>query len=104
MLFSWPDDNAILFTKKEFHSLIYISDSYVPPHGGELQPDIENRIVDEDIAVQGPIVIVRGTAVVRLARPKGASDLRDEDRLKLPRRLVLPLLRGQLRIALLQFL
>ena len=39
-----------------------------------------------------------------LARPKGASDLGDEHRLKLPRRLMLPLLGGKLRVAVLELL
>ncbi len=33
-------------------------------HGGEFQSDIQNLIVDNDISVQFPVIIVRGTAVM----------------------------------------
>ena len=47
-------------------------------HGGDLQGDIEQGIVKQDVAVQAPVVIVRGAAVMGLAAAQRAADLHEE--------------------------
>ena len=36
-------------------------------HGRELQRDVQYRIIDDDIGIQLPVIIVRSASVVRLA-------------------------------------
>ena len=59
------DHRLLKWQLRPLHTLFFLQlmeqggSIHPDPHGGELQPDIENRVVDEEIAVQGPIVIVR---------------------------------------------
>lgn len=41
---------------------------------------VQDGIPDDDVPVQGPIIVVRGAAVVRLSGFQCAADLGDKDR------------------------
>ena len=47
-------------------------------HGRKLQSDIQNRIINDDITVQLPVIIVRCTTVVWFAGCQHLTDLHDE--------------------------
>ena len=47
-------------------------------HRGDFQRTIQNRVIEQDIAVHLPIVVVRCAAVVRLAGAQLAADALDE--------------------------
>ena len=44
-------------------------------HAGQLQSNVQDGVVDNDIRVQLPVVIVRGPPVMRFAVPQRAADL-----------------------------
>ncbi len=46
-------------------------------HGGDLQLAVQNLVPEENVAVQVPVVIVRGTAVMGLSGAELAADLHD---------------------------
>ena len=48
-------------------------------HGGKLQCDIQNRIIDHDIRIQRPVIIVRRTAVMAFSGFHDITDLHDAD-------------------------
>ena len=47
-------------------------------HGGQLKRDVQRGMVDENIAVERPIVVVGCASVVRLAAPQRTADAHDE--------------------------
>ena len=73
-------------------------------HAGELIADIEGIVPEQDVPVQVPVVIVRGSPVMGLARTEFFADLHQEGRAMLPDKCIFPLLRGKLRIEILQLL
>ena len=82
-------------------------------HGGQLYAPFQNGIPDEQVAVQSqetvgigraPVVIVRGTVVVRFAVGKFASDADDEHGSVLLANQVLALLGGLVGVHLHEFL
>ena len=52
---------------------------YADTHRGQLQGDVQNRIVNEDVGVQCPVIVVGCTAVVGLAVFELIADLHDAD-------------------------
>ena len=48
-------------------------------HAGQLQRTVQRLVPEEDVAVQRPIVVVGGAAVVGLAALELAADLHDAD-------------------------
>lgn len=73
-------------------------------HRRKLKRDIKNGIVNENIAVQRPIVIVGRASVVLVARFKLAAYLHKENRAVLFSRLVFALLGGEVGIFVLKLL
>ena len=71
-------------------------------HAGQLQGDVQDRVVDDDVRIQGPVVIVRRTSVMGLAVPQGPANLHDADRALGLGYVVLPLLGRIVREHLLQ--
>ena len=63
-------------------------------HGGELQGNIEHRIVDQNIRVELPVVVVRRPPVVGETTAQLVADLHDADGSLGPGDDVLPLLGG----------
>ena len=61
-------------------------------HGGDLQGDVQQRIVEQDVAVQVPVIIVRGTAVMRFPAAQGAAHLHQEYGAVFPGCLIFPFL------------
>ena len=60
-------------------------------HGGDLQRPVQRFIPEENVAVQIPVVIVGGAAVVGLAGAEKSADLHDAGSLMLPDKGVFPL-------------
>ena len=73
-------------------------------HGGDFQRPVQDRVPEEDVAVQAPVVIVRGAAVVGLAGAQRPANLHDAGSGVLPNIGVFPLGWGQVRVHVLQLL
>ena len=73
-------------------------------HAAQLVAALQRVVPEQQVAVQIPIVIVRGAAVVGLAAAQGCTDLHQEGGAVLLDKGVLPLLRGQLGVLVLQLL
>ena len=74
-------------------------------HGGDLKGAIQHGVVHQDIAVQGPVVVVGGAAVVRLAAAlQVIADLHQEHGVVLLTDRILTLLRRIVGPAVLQLL
>lgn len=73
-------------------------------HGGELNGPVQGLVPEEDVAVQGPVVVVRGAAVVGLAGLQSAADLHEEGGGVVLDPVVLPLLGGGVGPQVLQLL
>ena len=73
-------------------------------HGGDLKGPLQNGVPHENVAVEGPVVIVGGTAVMLFAGSQLAADLHEEHGVVLGADGVLPLLGGLVRPAVLQLL
>ena len=74
-------------------------------HGGDLKATLQHVVPHKDIAVEGPIVIVRGAAVVGLAGAlEVVADLHEEHGMVLLTNGVLPLSGGLIGPAVLQLL
>lgn len=73
-------------------------------HGGELNGPVQGLVPEEDVAVQGPVVVVGGAAVVGLAGLQSAADLHEEGGGVVLDPVVLPLLGGGVGPQVLQLL
>ena len=73
-------------------------------HRTDFKSDIQHRIVDDDIAVQLPVVIVRRAAVVGFAGGQCSAYLLKENGTVLLGEFPLALVRTELRIGVLKFL
>ena len=74
-------------------------------HGGNLQRSVQSRQPEEQIAVEIPVIIVRCSAVMRLAASfQRLADLLDEDALLFPGNCIFPVLDGKIRIQIFQLL
>ena len=73
-------------------------------HAGQFQRTAQRLVPEEDIAVQRPIVIVGGTAVVGLAALELAADLHNADGAVLLGIGVLALFRGEIGVYIFQLL
>ena len=74
-------------------------------HGGDFKAALQHRIPEQDVAVQRPVVVVGGPAVVGLAGAlQRAADLHEEHGVVFPADGVLPLFGGQVGPAVLQLL
>ena len=73
-------------------------------HGRQLQCNIQRFIVDDDIPVQRPVVIIRSAAVMRFAGSQSVSDLHQEHSTILLRSKTFPLPRRLIRITVFQLL
>ena len=73
-------------------------------HAGQLQRAAQRLVPEQNIAVQRPVVIVRGTAVVLDAAFQLAANLHDAHRFVLLHKGILPLLGGQVGVTILQLL
>ena len=78
---------------------------YPDAHGGNLQRPVQYRIPEKDVAVQVPVIIVRGTTVMGFAGAKLAADLHNAGGLMIAKIRRLPLRAGfQVGIQVFQFL
>ncbi|CDC71191.1 unknown [Oscillibacter sp. CAG:155] len=73
-------------------------------HGGELKAAFQNRVPHENVTVEIPVVIVRGTAVMGLTRSELLANLHQEHGVMLPADRSLPLVGGQVREPVFQLL
>jgi len=67
-------------------------------HGGDLEGAVQGRVIEQDVAIELPVVIVGGAAVVRLAVGQPIADLEDENGLVAPADGILARFRRQVRI------
>ena len=74
------------------------------PHAGDLEGAAQDIVPHQNIAVESPIVIVGGAAVVRLAALQLVADAHDKDRSLFLADGVLPLLGSEIGPAVLQLL
>src|SRR5699024_9946279 len=65
-------------------------------HGGKLQRNVKDRIIDDNITVQLPVVVIRSASVVGLAGFQQVSDLHPEYGALLTDVLAFPFLRPQI--------
>src|SRR5699024_10536622 len=82
------------FLKLDLQSLLVHTDT----HGGKLGGNIQYRIVYKDVAVQLPVVIVRGASVVALCVAQDLAYLHKEDCVFLLDDLIFPNLGSTVRI------
>ena len=73
-------------------------------HAADLHRALQRLVPEQKVAVQAPVVIIRGAAVVGLAALQLAADLLDEDGAVLLGKGVFPLFGGKVRPAVLQLL
>ena len=77
---------------------------HADPHGGNLQGNIQQRIIQQDIAVQIPVIIVRRAPVMRLTGTQRTADLHQENGAVFACGLIFPFLGGKIRKPVLQLL
>ena len=73
-------------------------------HGADLKRAVQHGIIEENIAVHGPVVVVGGAAIVGLAVGQLAADAHQEGNGMFPHEKILPLLGGLVRIKIQQLL
>ena len=73
-------------------------------HAAQLVAALQRVIPEQQVAVQIPVVIVRGAAVMGLAAAQGCTDLHQEGGAVLLDKGIFPLLRGQIGVLILQLL
>ena len=73
-------------------------------HAAQLVAALQGLVPEQQVAVQVPVVVVGGAAVVGLAALQGSTDLHQEGGAVLLYKSVLALLRGQVRVLVLQLL
>ena len=73
-------------------------------HRGDFKGDVEHMVPEEDVAVEGPVVVVRGASVVAVPAFESLADLHEEYRLMGAQEGGLPLAGGEVRIQVLQLL
>ena len=77
---------------------------YADAHAGKFQRTAQRLVPEENIAVQRPVIVVRGTAVVGFAALQLASDLHDADGAMLLGKSILALFGGKVGVPIFQFL
>ena len=87
-------------TQLAVHRLRIHADS----HGRDLHGAVQNIVIEEDVPVEVPVVIVRGTSVMALSGAELAADAHDKGGAVFLDPGVLPLFRRQIGIEILQFL
>ena len=78
--------------------------AYPDAHGGDFKGLMEHLVPEENVAVEIPVVVVGGAAIVGLAAFEFAADALDEDGFLLGTDAVFTLFGGELRPAILQLL
>ena len=73
-------------------------------HGRDFKCTVKNRVPEQDISVEIPVVIVRCTSIVWLSGAEFSADALDKDGSVFFCKAVLPLLRRQIRPAVLKLL
>ena len=73
-------------------------------HGGDFQRAVQNRVVEQDIAVHVPIVVIRRAAVVRLSGAQLAADALNEHRAVLLGERIFALLGREIGVQILELL
>ena len=73
-------------------------------HGGDFQRTVQNRVVEQDIAVHVPIVVIRRATVVRLSGAQLAADALNEHRAVLLGERIFALLGREIGVQILELL